>query len=41
MATESIYTPEGSFRYLLVALAVALVAAVVYLLAFTGASVPF
>jgi hypothetical protein len=36
----SIYTPEGSFAYLLAVLVAALAAAVAYLLAFTNASLP-
>lgn len=40
MTLPSLYTPEGAFAYLLVVLALTLVAAVVYLLAFAGASVP-
>lgn len=37
----SIYTPEGSFAYLLVVLVVTLAAAVAFLVAFAGASLPF
>lgn len=36
----SIYTPEGAFAFIVTVLVLTLVAAVVYLLAFTGASVP-
>lgn len=41
MTPESIYTPEGSFGYLMVILAVLLVVAVGFLLVFTDAAVPF
>lgn len=41
MSLPSIYTPEGAFAYMLAVLGLALVAAVVYLLAFAGASIPF
>jgi hypothetical protein len=40
MTPDSIYTPEGSFAYLMATVVLALVAAVGYLLVFTGASVP-
>lgn len=40
MSLPSIYTPEGTFAYTLVVLGLALVATVVYLLAFAGATVP-
>lgn len=40
MARHSMYTPDGSFRYLLLVLLGTLVAAVVYLLAFTNATIP-
>jgi len=36
----SIYTPEGSFAYLLVVLAVTLATAVAYLVVFAGAGLP-
>lgn len=41
MSAPSIYTPEGTFAYMLVVLGLALVAAVVYLFAFAGATLPF
>lgn len=37
---ESVYSPDGAYAYLLVVLALALVAAVGYLLAFTNAAFP-
>ncbi|WP_281244702.1 hypothetical protein [Halostagnicola kamekurae] len=37
---SSIYTPEGAFRFVMIVLGLTLVAIVVYLLAFTGASLP-
>lgn len=37
---SSIYTPEGAFTFMMIVLAFTLVAIVVYLLAFTGASLP-
>lgn len=40
MTPDSIYTPEGSFAYLMATVFVTLVAAVGYLLLFTAASVP-
>lgn len=40
MTPESIYTPEGSFGYLMLLVAVTLVAAVLFLLVFTNATVP-
>lgn len=40
MDLPSIYSPEGAFAAMLVVLGVSLVAAVVYLVAFTGASLP-
>lgn len=40
MSGPSLYTPEGAFAYMLVVIGLALVAAVVYLLAFTGATLP-
>lgn len=40
MTPESIYTPEGSFGYLMAIVFLTLVAAVVFLLLFTDASVP-
>lgn len=36
----SIYTPEGTFAFIMTVLALTLVAAVGYLLAFTGVGVP-
>lgn len=36
----SIYTPEGAFTLVMIVLGLTLVAIVVYLLAFTGASLP-
>lgn len=36
----SIYTPEGSFAYLLVVLVATLAAALAFLVAFAGASLP-
>lgn len=41
MALPSMYTPDGVFAYMVLVIALTLVASVVYLLAFTGASVPF
>ena len=41
MTPESIYTPEGSFAYLMAVVGLTLLAAVGYLLVFTGAGVPF
>lgn len=40
MTPDSIYTPEGTFAYLMAAVGVTLLAAVVFLLVFTDASVP-
>lgn len=40
MTPGSIYTPEGSFDYLMAIVLLTLVAAVVFLLVFTDASVP-
>lgn len=40
MALPSTYTPEGAYAYLMATLAATLVAAVVYLLAFTGVTLP-
>lgn len=40
MSDPSIYTPEGTFTFVLLALGLALVAAIVYLLLFTGATFP-
>lgn len=40
MELPSIYTPEGAFATMLAVLALTLVAAVVYLVLFTGASMP-
>lgn len=40
MPGPSIYTPEGTFTFMLTALALALIAAVVYLVIFTGATIP-
>jgi hypothetical protein len=40
MPLPSIYTPEGAFEYVMLVLALTLVAAVGYLLVFTGASLP-
>lgn len=40
MTPESIYTPEGSFAYLMAVVGLTLLAAVGYLLVFTGADVP-
>ncbi|SFC07840.1 hypothetical protein SAMN05444422_104152 [Halobiforma haloterrestris] len=37
----SVYTPQGAFAYMMAVLLLALVAGLVYLAAFTGASVPF
>lgn len=41
MTPDTIYTPEGSFAYLMAVVGLSLLAAVGYLLVFTGASVPF
>ncbi|MFC4986603.1 hypothetical protein [Saliphagus infecundisoli] len=41
MSLPSIYTPEGAFAYMLAVIGLALVTAVVYLLSFAGATVPF
>lgn len=41
MTPDSIYTPEGSFDYLMLLVGVTLVAAVAFLLVFTNATVPF
>ncbi|AEH36585.1 MULTISPECIES: hypothetical protein [Halopiger] len=40
MPGPSIYTPEGTFAFMLTALGLALVAAIVYLVVFTGATIP-
>ncbi|WP_268257980.1 hypothetical protein [Halopiger goleimassiliensis] len=40
MPGPSIYTPEGTFAFLMAVLGLALVAAIVYLVAFTGATIP-
>lgn len=40
MALRSIYTPEGAFEYMMLVILLTFVAAVVYLLVFTGASLP-
>ena len=40
MTPDSIYTPEGSFAYLMAVVGLTLLAAVGYLLVFTGASLP-
>lgn len=41
MTPESIYTPEGSFGYLMLVVGGTLVAAVTFLLVFTNATVSF
>lgn len=41
MTLPSMYTPDGAFAYMVLVLALTLVASIVYLLVFTGASVPF
>lgn len=41
MRLHSLYSPDGAFQFLLLALALTLVGAVVYLLVYTSASVPF
>ncbi|SNZ02558.1 hypothetical protein SAMN06269185_0052 [Natronoarchaeum philippinense] len=40
MQLPSVYTPEGSFAYLLVVLGATLVTAVTYLVVYAGASLP-
>ena len=40
MQLPSIYTPEGSFTYLLVIVALTLAAAIAYLVLFTNAALP-
>ena len=40
MKLPSVYTPEGSFAYLLVVLGATLAAAVAYLVVFAGAGLP-
>lgn len=40
MTLESIYTPGGAFAAMMLVLVLTLVAAVVYLVVFTGASIP-
>lgn len=37
---SSVYTPEGAFEAMLAILALTLVAAIVYLVVFTGATIP-
>lgn len=37
---SSIYTPEGAFAFMMIVLGLTLVAIVIYLVTFTGASVP-
>ncbi len=36
----SIYTPEGAFTFMMSVLVITLIAIVVYLIVFTGASIP-
>lgn len=40
MRLYSLYTPDGAFQYLLVALALTLLGAIAYLLVFTSAGLP-
>ena len=40
MGPDSIYSPEGAFAAVMLVLAATLVAAVVYLVVFTGATIP-
>lgn len=41
MQLHSLFGPDGAFQFLLLALALTLVGAVVYLLVYTNANVPF
>lgn len=41
MQLHSLYTPDGAFQFLLLALALTLAGAVVFLLVYTSASLPF
>lgn len=40
LPVPSIYTPQGAFTFMMTVLVLTLVAIVVYLAAFTGASIP-